>query len=113
MNARDERHGDRPTETAIARGLAQAAVLREFVCDAAGAHGGAGMAVFGDLAAIDDMVSDLERVQAWLAQDPSRTLSDGRARAIAATLARIELWSGAVAAGTVRAGGLQRLEPIG
>lgn len=109
MNATNDRHRNRPAETAIARGLAQAATLREFVADAAGAHGGAGMAVFGDLAAIDDMVSDLERVRTWLAQDPSRALSDGRARSIAATLARLDLWSGAVAAGTVRAGGLQRL----
>ncbi len=95
---------------AIARGLAQAGRLREFVSDEAGTEHGAGHAVFGDLMAIDDMVSDLERVHDRMVREPNRLLSPERAESVAASLQRLELWTDAVSQGTARPGQLQRLE---
>lgn len=95
---------------AIKRGLAQADRLREFVTDEAGTEHGAGHAVFGDLMAIDDMVSDLERVRDRMVREPNRLLSPERAKSVAASLQRLELWTGAVSRGTVHPGQLQWLE---
>lgn len=103
-------HDHRQHLNAIARGLEQAERLREFVTDAAGTEHGAGHGVFGDLAAIDDMVSDLERVRDRLKREPDRPLLSDRAEAVATSLARLDLWTDAVARGTARAGELQRLE---
>jgi hypothetical protein len=94
----------------VGQGLVQAERLREFVADAAGTEHGAGHGVFGDLQAIDDMASDLERVEGRLEGKPDRPLSPQRAAAVAKTLARLELWTNAMEAGEVRAGEFILLE---
>ena len=95
---------------AITQGLCQADRLREFVTDEAGTEHGAGHAVFGDLMAIDDMVSDLERVRDGMAREPHRPLSPERAKSVAASLQRLRRWTDAVSRGTARPGQLQQLD---
>lgn len=91
----------------IGMGLDHAERVRAFVADAAGTEGGPRYSVYGDLAAIDDMVSDLERVRDRLLREPGFALSAGRAEAVAAMLARLQAWNTAMEAGTLRAGELQ------
>ena len=91
----------------IGLGLEQADRVRAFVADAAGSESGPRYSVYGDLAAIDDMVSDLERVREWLLQETGRVLSPERAEAVAAMLIRLDGWNTAMEAGLLRAGELQ------
>ena len=91
----------------IGMGLEQAERVRAFVADAAGTESGPRYSVYGDLAAIDDMVSDLERVRDRLLREPGFVLSPERAEAVAAMLARLAAWNTAMEAGVLRAGELQ------
>jgi hypothetical protein len=94
---------------AIGLGLERANKLREFITDSAGPDGGAELAVFSDLAAIDDMISELMRTQSWLEQNLTTALSPVRAESVATILTQLENWTTAVEAGKVRPGELQRL----
>jgi len=91
----------------IGIGLEQADRVRAFVADAAGTESGPSYSVYGDLAAIDDMVSDLERVRERLLRETGFVLSSERAQAVAAMLVRLDVWNRAMEAGTLRAGELQ------
>ena len=95
---------------ALDAALRQAERLREFVTDAAGTEQRVGHSVFSDLQAIDDMVSDLERVQRRLEEAPERPLSPQHAAAVAKTLGRLERWEDAMEKGDVRAGEFLWLE---
>jgi len=91
----------------IGIGLEQADRVRAFVADAAGTESGPSYSVYGDLAVIDDMVSDLERVRERLLRETEFVLSFERSQAVAAMLVRLDAWNRAMEAGMLRAGDLQ------
>ena len=95
----------------VKHGLAQADRLREFIADAAGPHGGAEFSVFGDLAVIDDMISDLNRVKKTLSHDAHVTFSNARVRSLKKTFSRLDAWIEALDGGRLRPGGFQDCRP--
>ena len=102
---------DKTEQSALAErigiGLEQADRVRAFVADAAGTESGPRYSVYGDLAAIDDMVSDLERVRERLLREKGFVPSPERVQAVTAMLVRLDAWNTAMEAGKLRAGELQ------
>ena len=95
----------------LAAGLEQAHALRDFIAGGAGSQGVREYAVYNDLALIDDIIPDFERVETWLSGAPDRLPSPERMKALQASFERVAEWHAAMEAGRVEPGGFQGLSP--